>query len=48
MALAAYVEDGLVGRREAFGPMKVLCPSKGECLGQEVGVGRLGRGLWGG
>ena len=23
--------------------MKVLCPSIGECLGQEVGVGRLGR-----
>jgi hypothetical protein len=31
---------------EAFGPVKVLCPSIGECLGQEVGVGGLGsRGM---
>jgi hypothetical protein len=27
---------------EALGPVKVLCPSVGECLGQEVGVGGLG------
>ena len=27
---------------EALGPVKVLCPSIGECLGQEAGVGRLG------
>jgi hypothetical protein len=27
---------------EALGPVKVLCPNMGECLGQEVGVGRLG------
>ena len=27
---------------EALGPVKVLCPSIGECLGQEVGVGGLG------
>jgi hypothetical protein len=28
---------------EALGPVKVLCPSIGECQGQEVGVGGLGR-----
>jgi hypothetical protein len=34
---------------EAFGPVKVLCPSIGECQGQEAGVGRLGsRGERGG
>jgi hypothetical protein len=27
---------------EALGPVKVLCPSIGECLGQEAGVGGLG------
>jgi hypothetical protein len=27
---------------EALGPVKVLCPSIGECLGQEIGVGGLG------
>jgi len=27
---------------EALGPVKVLCPSIGECLGQEAGVGELG------
>jgi hypothetical protein len=26
---------------EALGPVKVLCPSTGECQGQEVGVGGL-------
>jgi hypothetical protein len=26
---------------EALGPVKVLCPSVGECLGQGVGVGGL-------
>jgi hypothetical protein len=26
---------------EAFDPVKVLCPSIGECQGQEVGVGGL-------
>jgi hypothetical protein len=32
--------------REALGPGKVQCPSIGECLGQEVGVGGLGsRGM---
>jgi hypothetical protein len=46
MALAAYVaEDGLVSHSmggESLGPVKVLCPIIGECLVQEVGVGRLG------
>ena len=28
--------------REALGPVKVLCPSIGECLGQEGGVSALG------
>jgi hypothetical protein len=46
MTLAAYVaEDGLVFSSmggEALGPVKVLCPSIGECQGQEVRVGRLG------
>jgi hypothetical protein len=26
---------------EALGPMKALCPSVGECQGQEMGVGGL-------
>ena len=28
---------------EALGPVKVLCPSIGECQGQEAGVGKLVR-----
>ena len=44
-------------RGEAFGPVKALCPSVGECQGQEAGVGglgsrgrgeRIGRGAFGG
>ena len=27
---------------EALGPIKVLCPSIGECQGQDAGVGGLG------
>jgi hypothetical protein len=27
---------------ESLGPMKILCPSVGECLGQEAGIGWLG------
>jgi hypothetical protein len=27
---------------DTLGPVKVLCASIGECLGQEVGVGVLG------
>ena len=44
MDLAKYVvEEGLVGHHweEILGPVKVLCPSIGECQGQEVGVGGL-------
>jgi hypothetical protein len=40
--------------REALGLVKIICPSTGECQGQEAGVGGLGsrvgegyRGLWG-
>jgi hypothetical protein len=29
---------------EALGPVKVLCPSVGECQGQKTGVGGLGGG----
>jgi hypothetical protein len=28
--------------RKAFGLVKIICPSTGECQGQEVGVGGLG------
>jgi hypothetical protein len=46
MAPAAYVaEDELVGHqweKRPFGPVKVLCPSIGDCQGQEAGVGGLG------
>jgi hypothetical protein len=44
MAPAAYeAEDGLVKHQwgEALGPVKALCPSVGECQGQEAGVGGL-------
>jgi hypothetical protein len=41
-------------RGEALGLAKIICPSTGECQGQEVGVSWLGsrvgggyRGLWG-
>ena len=50
MDLAKYVvEEGLVGHHweEILGPVKVLCPSKWECQGQEEGVGRLGSRGWG-
>ena len=50
MDLAKYVvEEGLVGHHweEILGPVKVLCPSKGECQGQKEGVGRLGSRGWG-
>jgi hypothetical protein len=29
-------------RGEALGLVKIICPSTGECLGQEAGVGGLG------
>jgi hypothetical protein len=28
---------------EAFGLAKIICPSTGECQGQEAGVGGLGK-----
>jgi hypothetical protein len=38
MTPVAYVtKNGLIGG-EALGPVKVLCPSIGECQGQEEGV----------
>jgi hypothetical protein len=41
LSLAAYVaEDGLVGHQWEERPL-VLCPSKGERQGQEVGEGGL-------
>ena len=43
MSLAAYVaEDGLVGHHWEERPLVLanfICPSTGECQGQEVGVG---------
>jgi hypothetical protein len=50
MALSSYVaEDGLVSHqweeRSFEGPVKVLCPSIGECQGQEMGLdGLVARG----
>jgi hypothetical protein len=43
VSLAAYVsEDGLVGHHWEERPLDLanfICPSTGECQGQEVGVG---------
>jgi hypothetical protein len=43
MSLAAYVaEDGLVSHHWEERPLGIanfICPSTGECQGQEVGVG---------
>ena len=55
MSLAAYVaEDGLVGHHWEERPLGIanfICPSTGECQGQEVGVGgyvsRGGGRVWG-
>jgi hypothetical protein len=33
---------------EALGLSKIICPSTGECQGQEAGVGRLGNRAGGG
>jgi hypothetical protein len=40
---ACVAEDSLVHGMgvETFGPAKALCPSVGECLGQETGVSGL-------
>ena len=47
MALAAFVaEDGLVVHHWEERPLGIanfICPSTGECQGQEVGMGCLGR-----
>jgi hypothetical protein len=56
LAPAAYVaEAGLIGHqweeRLFIGPVKALCPSVGECQGQEAGVDVLvsrGKGVFGG
>jgi hypothetical protein len=52
IATAAYVAEGrwpswssMAG--EALGPVTVLCPSIGECQGQEAEVGGLGGMQWG-
>jgi hypothetical protein len=46
VSLAAYVaEDGLVCHHWEERPLGIanfICPSTGECQGQEVGVGGLG------
>jgi hypothetical protein len=46
VSLAAYVsEDGLVGHHWEERPLGLenfICPSTGECQGQEVGVGGKG------
>jgi hypothetical protein len=34
-------------RGETLSPVKVLCPSIGECQDQEAGVGELGNKGWG-
>jgi hypothetical protein len=52
MSLAAYVaEDGLVGHHWEERPLGIanfICPSTGECQGQEVGVGEYGSRVGGG
>jgi hypothetical protein len=48
VSLVAYVaEDGLVRHQEALGLVKIICPSTGECQGQEAGLGGLGSRRWG-
>jgi hypothetical protein len=46
MALAAYAAGGWPRQSsmggEPLSPVKVLCPSIGECQGQEMGMGELG------
>ena len=51
MSLAAYVADGLVGHRWEERPLGIanfVCPSTGECQGQEAGVGGYGNRAEGG
>jgi hypothetical protein len=43
VSVVAYVADSRPSLgREALGLSKIICPSTGECQGQEVGVGGLG------
>jgi hypothetical protein len=44
LLVGASKPDALLKRQssEALGPVKVLCPSIGECQGQEAEVGGLG------
>jgi hypothetical protein len=50
MSLAAYVaEDGLVSHHweeRSLGIANFICPSTGECQGQEVGVGGGMEDFW--
>jgi hypothetical protein len=52
LSLAAYVaEDGRVSHHweeRLLGIANFICPSTGECQGQEAGVGGLGSRVWGG
>ena len=52
VSLAAYVaEDGLVGHHweeRPLGLANFICPSTGECQGQELGVGGYGSRAEGG
>jgi hypothetical protein len=52
VSLAAYIaEDGLVGHHREERPLGIanfICPSTGDCQGQEVGVGGLGSRAGGG
>jgi hypothetical protein len=51
LTLAAYVsKDGLVGhhwKERPIGLANFICPSTGECQGQEVGVGEWVGSMWG-
>jgi hypothetical protein len=52
MSLAVYIaEDGLVSHHweeRPLGLANFICPSTGECQGQEVGVGEYGSRVGGG
>ena len=47
--LVAYVaENGQIGHQWDKSLVKIICPSTGQCQGQELGVGGLGRRMGGG
>ena len=48
MSLVAYVADRPSMGGEALGLAKIICPSTGECQGQEAGECGLGRRAGGG